>query len=244
MTYIRMDDIPRSLFANTDDTGIYLDTLHHTTVNVRGAKTVSVRRGSGSSQRYMLCITVAADGTKLPLFAIFEARPNGTIARNLHQILLSGMHGCVQEKCWMNNRVMSIWKEEVWYPYIQGTSRSALLSDGMESHIINDFINEVDEQGTQAIQIPRGFTSVCQPSDLGMMKLFKTRLAQMWQAWKVSKYSNIEGSSKVPSPTRSEVLKWLDEIWNEFSAEIIKNSFRKCEFYYRCTVRNDLYLFH
>ena len=205
MTYIQMNDIPRCLFVNMDETAIYFDTPHHTTVNVRGAKTVSVRRGSSSTQRCTLCITVAADGAKLPLFVIFKARPNGTIAKNLHQILPAGMHGCVQEKGWMDNRVMSIWKEKVWFPYIQGSSKSALLLDAMESHIHSDFIDAVDERGTQVLQILGGFTSVCQPCDVGIMKPFKTRLAEKCQDWKVCKYSNIGGSGKIPSPARSDV---------------------------------------
>ena len=47
----------------------------------------------------------------------------------------------------MDNRVMSIWKEKVCYPYIQGSSRSALLVDAMESHIHSNFIDAVDEKG-------------------------------------------------------------------------------------------------
>ena len=94
MTYIQMNDIPGCLFVNMDETAIYFDTPHNTAVNVIGAKTVSVRRGSSSTQRCMLCITVAADGAKLPLFVIFKARPNGTIAKNLRQILLKRMDAC------------------------------------------------------------------------------------------------------------------------------------------------------
>ena len=41
MTCILMNLISRSLFVNIDETIIYFDTLYHTTVNVRGARTVS-----------------------------------------------------------------------------------------------------------------------------------------------------------------------------------------------------------
>ena len=95
MTHIHMNDIPSSLFVNMDETAIYFDTPQITTINVHGAKTVSVRRGSGISQRCTLCITVAASEDKLPLFVILKVRQNDSIAKNLHQILPSGMHGCV-----------------------------------------------------------------------------------------------------------------------------------------------------
>ena len=92
MTHIHMNDIPSSLVVNMYETAIHFDTPQITTVNIRGAKNVSVRRGSGSSQRCTLRITVAANEAKLPSFVIFKARQNGTIAKNLHQILPSTMH--------------------------------------------------------------------------------------------------------------------------------------------------------
>ena len=63
----------------------------------------------------------------------------------------------------------------------------------MESHIHSDFIDAVDERMTEVIQIPGGFTSVCQPCDVGIMKPFKKRLAKKCQGWKVCKYSNMVG---------------------------------------------------
>ena len=136
----------------------------------------------------------------------------------------------VQEKGWMVNRVMSIWKEKIRYPYRQGTPRSASLLDATENHIHNGFIDSVDEQGTQVTEIPEGFSSFYQPCDVGIMKFFKMRLAEMCQAWKVCKYSNMGRSRKIPTSASSDVLNWLDAIWNELFPEPIKNSFHKCGF--------------
>ena len=83
----------------------------------------------------------------------------------------------------MDNRVMSIWKEEVKYPYIHGTLRSALLLDALESHVHSNFIGVDDEQGTKFIQIPGDFTLVCQPCDVRITKPFNTQLVEMCQAW-------------------------------------------------------------
>ena len=140
------------------------------------------------------------------------------------------MHRCVQEKSWMENHVMSICKEKLRYPYIQGTSKPALPLDSMGSHMHSCFINAVDERENQVIQIPGSFTSVCQPFDVGIMMPFKTQLAGMCQGWKVSRYSNMGASGKIATPRRIDVLEWVNSIWNEFSPEIIKNSFWKCGF--------------
>ena len=107
------------------------------------------------------------------------------------------------------------------YPYMQGTLRSALLLDAMESLIYRDFIDVVDDQGTQVIQIIGGFTLVCQPCDVGIMKPFKSQLAEMRQARKASEYPKMGGLGKILTPAMSDLLKWLDAEWNEFSAETI-----------------------
>ena len=53
------------------------------------------------------------------------------------------------------------------------------LFDEMESHIANDFVDAVDEQTIKVIQIFGGFTTMCQLCDVGIMKPFKTELAQI-----------------------------------------------------------------
>ena len=46
----------------------------------------------------------------------------------------------------------------------------------------SDFINAVDEQGTQVIQTPGDFTSLCHSCEVEIMKPFKTQLAEMFEA--------------------------------------------------------------
>ena len=70
------------------------------------AKTVSVRCGSTANEICTVCVTVAADGSKLPLFVIFKGSANGWIAKELLSILPDGMYTTTQEKAWMDNLVM------------------------------------------------------------------------------------------------------------------------------------------
>ena len=61
----------------------------------------------------------------------------------------------------MDNRVMQLWMEKIWLPYIHGISSSGLLFYRMESHIHPDFIDAVDSVSSNVIHIPGGFTPVC-----------------------------------------------------------------------------------
>ena len=93
----------------------------------------------------------------------------------------------------------------------------------MESHIHQNFIDSVQLLGTRVIKIPGGFTSVCQPCDVGIMKPFKNLLVEHCQAWKVAEYIRLGGTGKIPIPGRKQVLEWLSEIWKRFSSQIVKN---------------------
>ena len=82
-------------FVNMDETNVYFNCKPKRTVNLRGQKTISIRIGSSSSLRVTVCVSIAMDGTKLPLFLIFKGTPHAQIERSLNFILPSGMHGCV-----------------------------------------------------------------------------------------------------------------------------------------------------
>ena len=85
------------------ETAVYFGINHNCTVNQRGAKTVFVHRDSTAYKRCIVCVTVAADGKKLPLFDIFKGTVKGRIPKELHSIMLDGMYVCTEEKGWMDN---------------------------------------------------------------------------------------------------------------------------------------------
>ena len=68
--------------------------------------------------RFTLCVSIAMDGTKLPLFVILNGKPNGNIEKQLPSILPAGMLGCTQIRAWCDERSMLKWYDSVWKPYI------------------------------------------------------------------------------------------------------------------------------
>jgi hypothetical protein len=55
-----------------DQTAVYFEMKSSTTVNVVGERTVLICDSELNSKRATVCLTVAADGTKLPPFVIFK----------------------------------------------------------------------------------------------------------------------------------------------------------------------------
>ena len=94
MTLVHINGINEHYFMNIDETAVCFDSNHNYTVNERGSKTVSVRQSSTVDKICTVCVTVAAERRKLPLFVIFKATVNGIIARKLHSILPDGIYDC------------------------------------------------------------------------------------------------------------------------------------------------------
>ena len=68
MTLVQINRIDEHYFVNRDETAADFDSNHDCTIYEKGAKTVSVRRGSTANKRRTVCVTVSADGSILLLF--------------------------------------------------------------------------------------------------------------------------------------------------------------------------------
>ena len=69
---------------------------------------MTVNIGSASSKRFTLAVTVAMDGTKLPLFVILKGTLGGSVEKQLPKILPEGIAGCVRKKARMDYKTMHI----------------------------------------------------------------------------------------------------------------------------------------
>lgn len=56
---------------------------------------------------FTIWVVVATDGTKCPLFAIFNGKPDSYIEKQLPIILPNSVHGYTQEQEWCDERAMN-----------------------------------------------------------------------------------------------------------------------------------------
>ena len=78
-------------FISMEETAVYLNCSPKRTVHPKGERTVSIRVGGSSSTTFTLAVSVAMDGTKLPLFVIFKGKPGGSVERSPPSILPAGV---------------------------------------------------------------------------------------------------------------------------------------------------------
>ena len=70
-------------FVNMDETAIYLNCFPNRIVDAKGEKNVPIMLDGVSGMRFTVAVSVAMDGTKLQLFAIFKVVPSRIIDRQL-----------------------------------------------------------------------------------------------------------------------------------------------------------------
>ncbi len=112
-----------------------------------------------------LCCT--ASGKLLPPFLVFR----GKTIKNVK--IPPGVVCTTQEKAWMDEKRMLEWIDKVWLPYVQG--KPTLLSlDTFSGHLTEAVNDSFDKCGTKLLVIPGGCTSVLQPLDISINKLYTT----------------------------------------------------------------------
>ena len=97
MTMYNMRVSNPNFLSNMGQTLVYMNCAPNRTVQRRGKRTVSIRTGVSSSNRIALAVTVAMDGTKLPLFCTIKGKKGGKIWRNLDAITLAGIVCAIQD---------------------------------------------------------------------------------------------------------------------------------------------------
>jgi hypothetical protein len=106
----------RRYTLNMDQTPIYFCMMRKRTLEVVGVKTVHIRTSSNNTKRAMVAVTIAADGTVLPLVIVFKGKRNGRIARTEFGTYPTTHHYHCQDSAWMDETVMLAWVDEVLKP--------------------------------------------------------------------------------------------------------------------------------
>ena len=85
-----------------------MDVPSNKSVDVKGAKTITVKTSGHDDTHYTVVLSFCADGTKLPPVLISKRKnmPNEAVPR--------GVIVCVHDKGWMDKNGMKIWIEKVW----------------------------------------------------------------------------------------------------------------------------------
>ena len=216
---------------NMDQTPVFFSMTPNTSLDQVGARTINVRTSSGSTIRVTLAVTVTASGTTLPPLMVFKGKPNGRIQRAFGTYPV-GCFYAVQERAWMDERVMLMWVELVLIPYVETAPPGIiplLFLDSYRCHMMASVVTKINDLGVEVVHIPGGCTSLCQPVDVGVNKPFKNKVRGFWQTWMLD--TGVMVALTTP-PTRERVAQWCIDGLRHISEEIIQHSWTHGEYSY------------
>lgn len=212
-----------SQIGNADETPLYFEMPRNTTVNKVGERSVLVKTTGAEKMRCTVMLAITADGRKLPPYVIFKRKtlPKGPLPK--------GIHVRVQDKGWMDSKLMHDWLEVVWKCRPGGLlrKRCLLVLDSFRGHIEESVKNRMKELNTHPAIIPGGLTSILQPLDVSVNKPFKDHVKTLYTDWMANGEHSFMKTGKIQKPSIEILCSWIVKAWDQISSEIIQKSFKK-----------------
>lgn len=215
-----------SNIGNMDETSVSYDMPGNRSAASVAEKTLLVKMPSHERNHFTVVLSCLADGTKLGPLIIFKRK---LMPKNLK--IPAGVTVRVHPKGWMDKEGTKFWLQNVWGKRPSaGLNKhpSLLVWDKFHPHITEKVKAEAKKMGTTLAVIPGGLTSMLQPLDVCLKKLFKDHLHTMWQQWIGSGQEKLTKGGNPTKPDISLVVKWVKDAWDSIPPETVKSSFLKC----------------
>ncbi|XP_030066606.1 pogo transposable element with KRAB domain [Microcaecilia unicolor] len=212
-----------SQIGNMDEVPLTFDVPSNKTVDVKGAKTITVKTSGHEKTHYTVVLSCCADGTKLPPMLIFKRKTM------LKEAIPRGVIVHVHDKGWMDENGMKIWIEKVWSKRPGGLLKkpALLVLDQFRAHITEATKKRFKEEKTHLAIIPGGLTSQLQPLDVSINKPFKVLMREEWNKWMAAGNHDLTPTGRMKRPTFTQVCEWVKTSWQSVKDETVVRSFKK-----------------
>nr|XP_006825569.1 PREDICTED: RNA-binding protein 45-like [Saccoglossus kowalevskii] len=198
-------DFPLDLIVNMDETPMYFDLLPTTTLERKGAKSVSVRSTGAEKRHLTVILTGLVMAKSLPPMVIFKG------VRKLNINVPPGMVVEVQKKGWCDTDMMKIWLRRIWFRYTK-SRESLLVFDSFRGHLHDDITALLKANTSRRAVIPGGCTSKLQPLDVCINKPFKQYMREEWLAFIRQQVENTPEGQRPKTATRQNVVDWVAKL--------------------------------
>ena len=201
------------------------------TLAKKGSKTVNSKKVKTSVGRITACLSVCADGSKLPPLIVYKGTPGGTIEREFKDFPKESKYA-VQPNAWADERVTLQWVDEVLKPYVATAPPGVvpyLLLDKYKCHHQGTVSNAIENLGVEWDIIPGGCTELIQPIDVGVGRPWKHRIRHWMEDYMMDR----DNSERIaPKDMRKLIAEWGCKSWGLTKEDVIWNSWRHGPFSY------------
>lgn len=207
--------------GNMDEVPISFDLPKSRTVNLKGAKEITVCTTGHEKTNCTVVLAITYDGSKLPPMVIFKKKniPKEKFPSNI-------IVQC-NSKGWINEEVMKIWLEKVWKKRNKESffnSKSLLIMDSCKAHTTSEIKMLIGKYSKLAI-IPGGLTKKLQPLDLTVNRSFKENMRRRWEDWMIAEAHDYTKSGRIKRISYAGICNWIADSWYEVEKSCVINGF-------------------
>ncbi|CAF90362.1 unnamed protein product [Tetraodon nigroviridis] len=210
--------------GHMDETPMFFDLPGNRTVDLNGTSTVPIKTSGAEKQHFTIILSCLADGIKLKPAVVFKRKtmPKEKLPKDIIVF--------VQEKGWVDERVLFGWLREVWFkrPGALLNGKSMLVWDIFHAHLLDSVKSELKRNRTYQCVIPGGCTSLLQPLDVCLNKPFKVPMRQKWNEWMVNGEKQLTKVGNLKRLELATVCQWIVDSWNEILSDMVIRSLLKC----------------
>ena len=218
-----------------DETGLFLEMGFNTTIDFKGNKNIEIETNGREHYRITIMLSAAGDGTKLPPLVIVKGEPGKTVEtklRKLDYVRENKMFIFCQNNAWCDKYIFSQWVKQIFIPYQKTLCENCLLIiDKASSHSSDDSLEILNSLNINYLLIPSGMTSILQPMDISVNKVFKDNIRYFFEKERLL-LDNIIPKNKLET-ARLNLINYVNNVWNNettINKSIIINGFKKAGF--------------
>jgi hypothetical protein len=100
------------------------------------------------------------------------------------------------------------------------------LVDHFKCHLLPSFINACNKVGLDVDYIPKGYTCVLQPVDVGFNAPLKHWVRNCHHEWCLDKYPKLVPHQKIPLPTNDDIMQWINYAYDKITPQLIIKTFK------------------
>jgi len=187
-TFTSLEEIPKSLVFNWDQTAIKYIPVSDWTMDKKGTKKVKL---AGLDDKHQIMVVFAATmaGDFLPPQLVYKGTTHACLPTNKFP---DSWHVTYTHNHWCNEETVKLYIEKVIVPYIQrkkdelklpNSQRSLCIIDGFRAQCTSDVVKLLDHHGIDIVYVPANCTGKLQPLDLSVNKSVKDFIKQKFQEW-------------------------------------------------------------
>ena len=185
---VAMEDIPKELIINWDQTGMKYVPVSNWTFEEKGTKRIEIA-GLDDKRQITVLLSCTMDGNLLPTQVIYAGKTPACLPKDG---IPTDWYLTYSENHWANEHTMMGYLHNILLPYVNTTRVDLKLDKTHPAVVIFDtfrgqttqaFLDTLEENNILVVEIPPNCTDRLQPLDLAVNKPVKDQMKRQFHHW-------------------------------------------------------------